>query len=132
MRCAKKMKTRRLFWEDAYLTEFKGNIVSTAAYKEDASKFVIVLDKTAFYPEGGGQPWDEGNIGDAIVSYVYEEDGVIYHVVDKLPNEYENISCKINWERRFDFMQQHLGQHILSSVLEKLYNANTVGFHLGT
>ncbi|SNT09223.1 alanyl-tRNA synthetase [Anaerovirgula multivorans] len=126
-----KMKTEKLFWKDAYLKEFKANIVSVEPYKEDASKFVVVLDKTAFYPEGGGQPWDRGKIGDANVLYVYEEDELILHVVDKTPTDSQDILCCIDWTRRFDFMQQHLGQHILSSVFEKLYDTSTVGFHLG-
>lgn len=125
------MKTEKLFWKDAYIKEFRANIMSIEHYREDTSKFTILLDKTAFYPEGGGQPWDEGKIGDSNVHYVYEEDELIYHVVDKSPSGNEDILCIIDWERRFDHMQQHLGQHILSSAFEKLYDANTVGFHLG-
>lgn len=126
-----KMKTEKLFWMDSYLKEFHGNIISIEPYHEDPSKYAIVLDRTAFYPEGGGQPWDVGRIGEASVLYVYEDNGIIYHVVNEPPKQKEDIFCVIDWERRFDFMQQHLGQHILSSVFEKLHDAHTVGFHLG-
>ncbi|AKL95843.1 alanyl-tRNA synthetase AlaS [Clostridium aceticum] len=125
------MKTEKLFWQNTYLKEFTANILSTGVYEKDPTKSFIVLDKTAFYPEGGGQPWDEGKIGNSNVSYVYEEEEIIYHVVDQALIEKENIFCSIDWGRRFDFMQQHLGQHILSRVFEELYDANTVGFHLG-
>ncbi|SET42155.1 alanyl-tRNA synthetase [Natronincola peptidivorans] len=125
------MKTDKLFWQDPYLKAFTTNIVSIEVYEMDPSKSLVVLKETAFYPEGGGQPWDEGTIGEANVHYVYEEEDIIYHVVDAVPSQRENVVCKVNWERRFDIMQQHLGQHILSSVFEKLYDATTVGFHLG-
>ncbi|AOY77598.1 alanyl-tRNA editing protein [Clostridium formicaceticum] len=125
------MKTEKLFWQNPYLREFTANILSTEIYEKDPTKFIVIMDRTAFYPEGGGQPWDEGKIGNSNVSYVYEEEEIIYHVVDEAPTEKENIFCAIQWERRFDFMQQHLGQHILSHSFEELYNASTVGFHLG-
>ncbi|SDK36842.1 alanyl-tRNA editing protein [Natronincola ferrireducens] len=125
------MKTEKLFWKDGYLKEFEGTILSVEPYKEDTNKFVVVLDKSAFYPEGGGQPWDEGKIGEYDVLYVYEEEETIYHVTDKPPIVGGKIYCTIDWGRRFDFMQQHLGQHILSGTFDKLFSAATVGFHLG-
>lgn len=127
-----KLVTKKLYWENPYLSEFKANIIATMEYEKDPTKQLIVLDKTAFYPEGGGQPWDEGYIGKNRVLYVFEENDVIYHVVDERPKEKADVLCKLDWSRRFDFMQQHLGQHILSSVVEKLYDAHTVGFHLGS
>ena len=125
------MTTKKLYWENPYLTEFNANIVTIAAYEKDPTKQVVVLDQTAFYPEGGGQPWDEGYIHNSEVIYVYEENNVIYHVVDPMSENQGEVLCRLNWQRRFDFMQQHLGQHILSSVIEELYDADTVGFHLG-
>ena len=125
------MQTKRLYWENPYITEFKANILSISDYEKDTTKSIVVLDETAFYPEGGGQPSDKGFIGDAKVEYVYEENSIIYHVIDQNLPIIENIACNIDWNRRFDHMQQHLGQHILSSTIESLYNANTVGFHLG-
>ncbi|WP_026476265.1 alanyl-tRNA editing protein [Alkaliphilus transvaalensis] len=124
--------TKKLFWEDATQSSFKSKILSVEVYEKDPSKFTVVMDETAFYPEGGGQPWDEGTIGGMKVSYVYEEQGVIYHVLDQTATIDSNVTCEIDWNRRFDHMQQHLGQHILSAAFENLYSASTVGFHLGT
>ncbi|SKC79799.1 alanyl-tRNA editing protein [Maledivibacter halophilus] len=117
----------KLFYKNTYIKEFNANIVHIVE-KDDS--FHVELNQTAFYPEGGGQPCDEGYIGDIKVSHVYEDKNKIYHVLDKLPSTLENIKCTINWEKRFDHMQQHLGQHILSAAFEKLYDANTIGFHL--
>ena len=91
----------------------------------------IVLDQTSFYPEGGGQPSDTGYIEDLYISHVYEEDHIIYHVTNAKPEKLQHLKCSIDWDRRFDNMQQHLGQHILSACIDKLINAETVGFHLG-
>ncbi|MGM0410819.1 MAG: alanyl-tRNA editing protein [Bacillota bacterium] len=120
--------TEKLYYKDSYLKEFKANLID---YKEKEENFHLILDKTAFYPEGGGQPADRGFIGEVTVKYVYEKDGDIFHVVDKLPSKKENISCKIDWQRRYDFMQQHTGQHLLSVLFEKMADAKTIGFHLG-
>ncbi len=125
------MKTKRLFWQDPYIVDFRADIISMSPYKKEPLKYILELNQTAFYPEGGGQPWDEGSIDGINVSYVYEEEGRIYHLVEQAPSKKKNIACTINWDRRFDFMQQHLGQHILSSVFEEYYKADTVGFHLG-
>lgn len=119
--------TIQLFNKNTYIKEFNANILQIV---EKDDKFLVELNQTAFYPEGGGQPSDVGYIDDIQVTYVYEEQDKIYHVVDKLPSKLENIKCKIDWEKRFDHMQQHLGQHILSAAFEKLYDANTIGFHL--
>ncbi len=123
--------TKKLYWENPYIKAFDARVISVEIYKEDPSKYLVTLDQTAFYPEGGGQPWDEGHINTARVSYVFEENDQIYHVVDCAPEINTQVSCQLDWDRRFDFMQQHLGQHILSSVIETLHNADTVGFHLG-
>ena len=120
--------TERLYYKDSFLKEFKADIVS---YKEDNEEYHLVLDKTAFYPEGGGQPADRGTIASSRVKYVYEEDDNVYHIVDELPKNKNNLNCKIDWERRFDLMQQHTGQHVLSALIDDLYNAKTIGFHLG-
>ena len=125
------MPTKKLYWENSYTTEFKATVLSVADYDKDSTKTIVVLDETAFYPESGGQPSDEGFIGDAKVEYVYEENSIIYHVVDQKLLDHQEVTCKIDWNRRFDHMQQHLGQHILSSAVESLYDADTVGFHLG-
>ncbi len=125
------MTTKKLYLNDSYLKEFTCTILSAAPYPEDDSRYVLLLDQTAFYPEGGGQPSDTGYIGNSFVSYVYEAEGMIYHVTDQLPQETSALPCRIDWQRRHDHMQQHLGQHLLSGVFEKEMNANTIGFHLG-
>lgn len=121
--------TRKLYHENVYLKEFTADIVGIL---EKEGKYHVLLDQTAFYPEGGGQPHDLGWIGDSEVEYVYEENNLIYHVINIPPEILQYVKCKIDWERRFDHMQQHLGQHILSSAFDNLYDAATVGFHLGT
>ncbi|MCX7711266.1 MAG: DHHA1 domain-containing protein [Clostridia bacterium] len=121
--------TRRLYYEDPYIKEFYGSIISV---EEKENGVHIQLDQTAFYPEGGGQPCDLGIIGDAAVSLTYEENGKVVHVTDKIPNYTEKVPCRIDWNRRFDHMQQHLGQHILSAVCAEIFHADTVGFHIGS
>lgn len=119
--------TEKLFIHDSYTTEFTANIVSVI---EDNSIFMIELDKTWFYPEGGGQPCDTGFIDNCSIFDVQYEDEKIYHYSKEKPENTLSIQCRINWDSRFDLMQQHSGQHILSSAFEKLFDANTVGFHL--
>lgn len=118
----------KLYYEDQYIKEFKGEITKV---KEIDSKFHVSLDQTAFFPGGGGQMGDLGFIDGIKVLDVYEEDGQIYHVLEKEPKRLKNLQCKIDWERRFDGMQQHLGQHLLSGCFYDLFGANTCGFHLG-
>ncbi|MFW5980043.1 MAG: alanyl-tRNA editing protein [Halanaerobiales bacterium] len=120
--------TKKLYYTDSFLKKFTANIYS---HYEENGEYHLRLDRTAFYPEGGGQPADKGYIGKSRVNYVYEDGGELYHVVDSLPKKKNNLECQIDWERRFDLMQQHTGQHLLSAVLEKLYRGQTVGFHLG-
>lgn len=97
---------------------------------ETEKGLALILDKTPFYPEGGGQPADHGTIDTSQVLDVQHEDGKIYHFVDKYPNKREDVLCVVDWNRRRDLTEQHNGQHILSAVLFKNYNAKTVGFHL--
>lgn len=120
--------TKKLFYDNVYQKEFTANILTVKKIDE---KFHIELSQTAFYPEGGGQPCDQGNIEDLQVSYVYEKDNKIYHVIDKEPPKLHLLKCSIDWKKRFDHMQQHLGQHILSACFHELLDAQTVGFHLG-
>ncbi|WP_291581686.1 alanyl-tRNA editing protein [Clostridium sp. UBA6640] len=118
----------RLYYENQYIKDFIAEIIDV---KEVDDKFHIVLDKTAFFPGGGGQPCDLGLIESLNVIDVYEENGVIYHVTEKKPIKIHRVKCSIDWIRRFDAMQQHLGQHVLSGCFFKFFNANTCGFHLG-
>lgn len=118
----------QLYYENPYLKEFTANIIET---KEIDGKFHLILDKTAFFPGGGGQWCDTGKIGNLDVLEVYEKENVIYHVVNSLPSQTTNLKCVIDWNTRIDGMQQHLGQHVLSGSFFNLFNANTFAIHLG-
>lgn len=118
----------KLYYIDQYIKEFTAEIEEII---EKDSKFHVLLDKTAFFPGGGGQPCDLGVIGDHEVLDVYEEEGNVYHVLSKKPIKIHKVKCRIDWKRRFDYMQQHLAQHTLSGCFFKLFNHNTAGIHLG-
>lgn len=119
------LSTARLYWDDSYLTEFEARVV-----ERDASGLRLYLDRTAFYPESGGQPCDTGWINGVAVREVVEEGERIAHLLEA-PVTDERVRGRICWERRFDHMQQHSGQHLLSAILLDLFGAPTVGFHLG-
>lgn len=119
--------TYKLFYQDPYLKEWESIIEDVI---ENKDSFFIVLDKTAFYPEGGGQPSDIGYIDDIEVTHVFERNDIIYHVVNKKP-ENKKVKCKLDFDRRFNFMQQHSGEHLLSGVLYSLFKTNNDGFHMG-
>lgn len=121
------MGTERLYNDNAYLKEFDARIIEVRPFED---KFGIVLDKTAFYPVGGGQPSDTGYLNEISVSEVIERDGEILHIVDTKPLTKE-VTGLINWQRRFDYMQQHTGQHILSACFEELFKGRTDSFHMG-
>lgn len=120
---------KKLYYENQYIKEFTANVVNIKKYN---GKYHVELDKTAFFPGGGGQFCDLGFIGDEEVENVYEELGVVFHVVKNNPINKDNIKCALDWKRRKEGMAQHLGQHILSGCFFKLFKANTVSFHLGT
>jgi alanyl-tRNA synthetase len=122
--------TRKIYLSDAYASRFDASITRVVAH---AGRSAVVLDQTAFYPEGGGQPSDRGVIGGVRVEDVVEADGEVLHVVAGpaalAPGS--AVACEVDWGRRFDHMQHHHGQHLLSAVLERLHGAATVSFHLG-
>jgi alanyl-tRNA synthetase len=118
--------TIKRFLEDSYKKEFTATVESCKKLKDG---YAVVLDETYFYPEGGGQPSDLGSINGVPIKDVYYYKDEIIHLVEAPVKE--DVTCKINWERRLDFMQQHLGQHILSRAFEIKYDANTIGFHIG-
>ncbi|MDQ2950612.1 MAG: DHHA1 domain-containing protein [Acidobacteriota bacterium] len=117
--------TDRLYYRDSYLTEFQARVVDTSADRK-----TIYLDRTAFYPMSGGQPFDLGKLGGIPVTEVSDEDHRVAHVLGAPLLETE-VTGEIDWRRRFDHMQQHTGQHLLSAVFVELMNAPTVSFHLG-
>ena len=120
----------RLYYKDPYLKEFKSKILEKV--KTD-DKFAVVLERTCFYPTSGGQPNDLGYFQDVPVIDVIEEKERIVHLLKKDINKNcgDTIIGKIDWDRRFDHMQQHTGQHILSAAFERLWDADTVSFNLG-
>lgn len=118
---------KKLYYEDQYIKKFTANIVEL---KEIDNKFHIVLNKTAFFPGGGGQFCDLGKIDGKGVLEVYEKDKKIYHVLNDKPSE-NTVECIIDWDRREDGMHQHFAQHVLSGCFYTKYKANTTGFHLG-
>jgi alanyl-tRNA synthetase len=119
--------THRLYYDDSHLREFHARV---SAVRDADGATWVALDRTAFYPGGGGQPSDHGRIAGAVVSDVEERDGAIWHRVDRAPGG-ESVDAAIDWPRRFDHMQQHTGQHILSSAFVEVAGAETRSFHLG-
>jgi alanyl-tRNA synthetase len=122
------LSTTRLYYENAYIKDFTANITKVTPLAND--KWAIVLDRTAFYPESGGQPFDNGFLNDLPVTEVQENGEEILHIVGAQPST-NSIQGNINWKRRFDHMQQHSGQHILSGAFYSVLQVNTVSFHLG-
>ena len=122
------METEKLYYANPFLTEFTAVIQSCEAGKNG---FLVTLDRTAFYPEGGGQPADHGTLGDARVLDVHEKQGVVFHTLDKKVEIGETVTGRIDWARRFDHMQQHSGEHIISGILCADYHCDNVGFHMG-
>ncbi len=117
--------TERLYYTDAYLPEFTARVVDRA---DDGRR--IYLDRTAFYPTSGGQPYDTGIIASANVVDVIDEGDRIAHLVDA-PVRDDEVRGKVYWARRFDNMQQHTGQHLLSAIFDDLFKAKTVSVHFG-
>jgi alanyl-tRNA synthetase len=123
------MPTERLYFADPYLTKFTARVVSR---EEKGGKSGVVLDRSAFYPEGGGQPPDRGTLGGVAVLDVQVNDaGEVWHAL-AAPLSSDQVEGNVDWARRFDHMQQHHGQHLLSAAFENLFGYRTVSFHLGT
>ena len=122
-------KTIRLFDISSKTAVFDA-VVLSCVEREDEN-YEIVLDRTAFFPEEGGQSCDGGTIGGAAVLSVYERGGIIYHVIDKLLTAGSSVRGEIDFPARFRKMQNHTGEHIVSGLVHKIYGYNNVGFHLG-
>jgi alanyl-tRNA synthetase len=123
------IKTERLFESDPALREFDAKLVELRALAEGQG---VVLDKTLFYPEGGGQPSDRGTLNGFPVTSVQEDGKTIVHVIRGSFQKNESVHGILDWARRFDHMQQHSGQHLLSQAFVRSIGAETMGFHLGS
>lgn len=120
--------TIRLFDEDSETVQFEAVVLSC---EEDGDLYRIVLNQTAFFPEGGGQGCDLGTLNDIPVEKVVEEDQVIYHLVKEAIWEGETVSGLVDWKNRLETMQQHTGEHIVSGIVHDRFGYSNVGFHLG-
>ncbi len=121
--------TERLYYTEPARTQFDGRVVAVA---RDGPRSLVELDRTAFYPTSGGQPYDTGTLGGLRVVDVREiDDSRVTHVVEGTLEVGQVVSGAIDWGRRFDHMQQHSGQHTLSAAFDRCHGARTVGFHLG-
>ena len=122
--------TEKLYLSDPYLSQFEATITATRVH---GGRAALLLDRSAFYPEGGGQPADRGHVGGASVVDVVEGEGEVLHVLGEgpAPEVGSRVACAVDWTRRFDHMQQHHGQHLLSTAFLRLRGAATVSFHLG-
>lgn len=120
--------TERLYYKDQYLKEFTAKIVSCT---ENKGKYEVILDKTAFFPEGGGQPADTGFIGGAQVLDTQEKGEEVVHICASPVNEGEEAECKLDFEKRFLNMQLHSGEHIFSGVVHSECGFDNAGFHMG-
>ncbi|HUE85009.1 MAG TPA: DHHA1 domain-containing protein [Vicinamibacterales bacterium] len=121
--------TNRLYYNDSYQVTFGAAVLSCDPRD---GQFEVVLDQTAFYPTSGGQPFDVGSIADALVHDVFDrDDGTVAHLVDREVTVGTTVHAEVDWRRRFDHMQQHTGQHVLSAAFDRLCQARTESFHLG-
>ena len=118
----------KLYQQDPFLTRFTAQVVSCAA---DKGGWSVVLDRTVFYPEGGGQPWDTGTLNGIPVTQVQEQDGAVVHTCAARLEPGTQVEGAVDWARRFDLMQQHSGEHIVSGILNRRYGCHNTGFHMG-
>ena len=120
--------TEKLYYQDPFLKEFTAVVVKC---EEEKGAFAVTLDRTAFYPEGGGQSADHGTLGDVNVTDTRDRGGEVVHICDKPLTVGETVRGAIDFARRFDLMQQHSGEHIVSGIICGKFNCDNVGFHVG-
>lgn len=120
--------TEKMYENNAFLRRFTACVL---ACEPDGKTWQVALDRTAFYPEGGGQPADTGILGGAAVSHTSVREGVVWHHTDAPLAPGTQVTGEIDWNRRLDHMEQHTGEHILSGTLHRLFGAENVGFHIG-
>ena len=121
--------TEKLYYSDSSIKSFEAKVISCS---EENGRYAVILDKTAFFPEGGGQFADTGALNDCVVSDVQIVDGEIIHYTDKPLEAGEPVRGELDWEQRFRRMQNHTGEHIVCGIANKMYGYDNVGFHLGT
>lgn len=119
----------KLYETDSYLCRFFAQVEACTPCKKG---FEVLLNQTAFYPEGGGQPWDTGTLGGVRVLEVHEREGRVVHTCDGPLTPGETVEGVIDWDRRFDLMQNHSGEHIVSGIAHAKWGCDNVGFHMGT
>ena len=122
------MKTRKLYYEDSHLRQFSARVLSC---EQGENGCLVTLDATAFYPEGGGQACDLGTLGDVKVLAVHEEGEQVVHLCDGALTVGAVVDGEIAWDRRFDLMQQHSGEHIVSGLIHEKFGGMNTGFHVG-
>ncbi|MDO4308338.1 MAG: alanyl-tRNA editing protein [Eubacteriales bacterium] len=123
------METRRLYYENVYMKEFHAKVLEC---REAKKGYHILLDQSAFYPEGGGQPSDIGYLNETEVKEVHEKGEELLHYTDEPLEPGTEVTGRIDWERRFDLMQQHSGEHIVSGLIHEAFGYDNVGFHMGS
>ena len=117
--------TERLYYKDSHLSEFDALVVSC---EENKGRFEIILDKTAFFPEGGGQSGDSGYIGDVRVFDTHERGGEVVHYASSPIEAGKAVRCKLDFDIRFRRMQNHSGEHIVSGIVNSMFLYDNVGF----
>lgn len=122
------METRKLYYEDPHLQQFHARVTGCESVN---GGYAVTLDATAFYPEGGGQPCDQGTLAHVQVLDVQEREDQIVHLCDSPLSVGQEVYGQIDWNRRFDLMQQHTGEHIVSGIICRRYGWHNVGFHMG-
>ena len=116
--------TDRLYYADSYLTEFDAQVLEVQGNR-------VRLDRSAFYPTSGGQPFDTGYLGEARVTDVESVAGEVWHTVEGTLREGERVHGRIDWPRRFDHMQQHAGEHMIANAVYRFFDGFTIGLHIG-
>lgn len=123
------METVRLYYENVYIKEFEGKVLEC---REEKNGYRIILDKSAFYPEGGGQPSDKGFLNEVEVMEVHEKGEELLHYTKEPLEVGDVVTGRIDWARRFDLMQQHSGEHMVSGLIHAAFGYDNVGFHMGS
>lgn len=121
--------TEKLYYIDSHMKAFTAKVVACEQVKD---RYEVILDRTAFFPEGGGQAGDSGFIGEVAVFDTHEKNGEVAHYVNQPISVNCEFDCRIDWEKRFRRMQNHSGEHIVSGLVHKKYGYSNVGFHMGS